>query len=87
MWGLEAPRHRPHSPEIHIPTFLSALPQTPGDFQEDRVLVGLSFGQSRVSVTDLYVILQKRVGVSSRGRYDPGGESHLPWPGDPRLCS
>lgn len=40
MRSLGAFRYRPHSPEINILTFLSALLQTPGDFQEDKVLLG-----------------------------------------------
>lgn len=51
MWDLGAPRHRPHSPETNILTFLSALLQTPGGFQEDRVLMGaLIWTIPRVSV-------------------------------------
>lgn len=52
MWGLVAPRHRLHNPEINILTFLSALSQTPGDFQEDRVLESgvLIWETRRVSV-------------------------------------
>lgn len=77
MWDLGAPRHRPHSPETNILTFLSALLQTSGDFQEDRVLMGALIWTIPES---LLSDLAEESGRSSRGHCDTE-ESHT-FPGE-----
>lgn len=85
MRSFGALRYKPHSPEINIPTFLSALLLTPGDFQEDKVLLGaLIWATPRVLIGSPSP-LNDLVEVSSRGRYDTTEEWHLLWGTDPGL--